>query len=57
MARPTATKTRPAADAPRGMPGWPPPERLAVIIEEIRKGIELYRAKFEARDDDKGQQP
>jgi hypothetical protein len=37
---------------PPGMtpPGWPPPERMAAIMEAIRRRIEEYRAEFDARD-------
>lgn len=33
----------------QNLPGWPPPERLAEIMEAIRRGIERYRAEFERR--------
>ena len=36
---------------PHGMtpPGWPTPERLAEIMEAIRRGVERYREEFERR--------
>lgn len=39
---------------PLGMtpPGWPSPERLAAIMEAIRRRIEEYRDEFDARDAD-----
>jgi hypothetical protein len=33
-------------------PGWPTPERLAQIMEAIRRGIERYRDEMDARDAD-----
>lgn len=38
---------------PLGMtpPGWPSLERMAVIMEAIRRDIERYRAEFEKRDE------
>lgn len=44
---------RPAPPAGIMPPGWPSPERLAEIMEEIRRRIEEYRAEFERRDEGK----
>lgn len=41
---------RPALPAGMTPPGWPPPERLAAIIEAIRRRVGAYRDEFEARD-------